>query len=267
LAFKPFEIVGGRENGGLLLIADHAGRNLPAEYGDLGLPATEFERHIAFDIGVEHLTQALAEQLNAPAVLANFSRLLIDANRNEDDPTLIRQIYDQTIVPGNRKINAVEREHRLNTYFRPYQNAVREMIDLVWTASNMPPLIVSFHSFTPRLVNGSSRPWHIGLLSDADRRATEVLLSSLKDEPDLVIGDNEPYDGALKGDTLYVQASARGLAHVLIEVRQDLISDITGAELWAARLAPHILALNANTTLHELRFFGSRAGGLKRTEP
>jgi predicted N-formylglutamate amidohydrolase len=264
LAFEPFEIVEGLQNKGLVLIADHAGRNLPPEYGDLGLLPAEFERHIAFDIGVEPLTRALTGFLSAPAVMAHFSRLLIDANRNEDDPTLIRQIYDQTIVPGNLKLDAAEREKRLNTCFRPYHNAVRQTIDRVWELSKQPPLIVSLHSFTPCLKSGAPRPWHIGLLSDADRRATDVLLESLGQQPDLTIGDNQPYDGALKGDTLYVQASARGLAHVLIEVRQDLIAGAAGAAFWAARLAPHIAALNARSDMHEQRFFGSRAGGLPR---
>jgi predicted N-formylglutamate amidohydrolase len=263
LAFKPFEIVGGMEANGLVLIADHAGRVLPPEYGSLGLSADQFERHIAFDIGVEALTKELARDLAAPAVLANFSRLLIDANRGEDDPTLIRQIYDRTIIPGNLGVDATERENRLASYFRPYQNAVRNVIDQVWAVSTKPPLIVSLHSFTPRLANGSPRPWHIGLLSDADRRATDRLLNNLAGESGLIIGDNEPYDGALKGDTLYVQASARGLAHVLIEVRQDLIAGEAGAKTWAARLAPHIIALNMNADLHETRFFGSRAGGLE----
>ena len=266
LLFKPFEIVDGHQNAGLVLIADHAGRQIPPQYGTLGLPAAEFERHIAFDIGVEALTRALCAELEASAVLANFSRLLVDANRNEDDPTLIRQIYDHTIIPGNLKITTKEREHRLNAFFRPYQNAVRDSVDSAWQASKSPPLIVSLHSFTPKLANGAPRPWHIGLLSDKDRRATDALLISLEAELDMIVGDNEPYDGALKGDTLYWQATARGLSHVLIEVRQDLISNVAGALTWAKRLAPHILALNAMAELHELRFFGSRAGGLETTE-
>ena len=267
MAFKPFEIIKNNGNAGLVLVADHAGRSLPPEYGDLGLPSAEFERHIAYDIGVEPLTRELARILNVLAVLANFSRLLIDANRNEDDPTLIRQIYDRTIIPGNLHIDESERKYRLNAFFRPYQNMVRETIDRVWQVTGQPPLIISLHSFTPRLANGSPRVWQIGLLSDADRRATDVLLTSLAKGPDLNVGDNEPYDGALKGDTLYVQASARGLAHVLIEVRQDLIANEAGAKAWAARLAPHIAALNVRPDLHEARFFGSRAGGLERTEP
>jgi predicted N-formylglutamate amidohydrolase len=267
VAFKPFEIIKSNEINGLVLIADHAGRALPQEYGSLGLSPEHFDRHIAFDIGVEALTRQLARLLDAPAVLANFSRLLIDANRNEDDPTLIRQIYDRTIIPGNLGIDANERKHRLNSFFRPYQTAVRDTIDQVWAGLNKPPLIVSLHSFTPRLASGAPRPWHIGLLSDNDRRATDVLLTGLSSQADLIIGDNEPYDGALKGDTLYMQASKRGLPHVLIEVRQDLIADEAGAKDWAARLAPHIKALNARVDMHEIRFFGSRAGGLERTEP
>ena len=98
--FAPFEIVEGSRKRGLVLVADHAGRELPDEYGDLGLPATEFERHIAYDIGVEAVTRKLAAALDAPAVMANFSRLLIDPNRGEEDPTLIRQLYDGTVVPG-----------------------------------------------------------------------------------------------------------------------------------------------------------------------
>jgi predicted N-formylglutamate amidohydrolase len=263
LAFKPFELLQGLQTNGLVLIADHAGHLLPSEYGDLGLPPSAFDRHIAYDIGINALTIALAAHLDATAVTANFSRLLIDANRNEDDPTLIRQIYDGTIIPGNLSLDGVERERRLNMFFRPYQNAVRQTIDQVWAAAKKPPLIVSLHSFTPRLANGAPRPWHIGLLSDSDRRATDYLLALLATEQGLVIGDNEPYDGALKGDTLYVQASARGLAHVLIEVRQDLIDTESGAEAWATRLAPHITALNSQEEHHQIRFFGSRAGGLK----
>jgi predicted N-formylglutamate amidohydrolase len=263
LAFKPFEIIKSAKANGMLLIADHAGRALPPEYGDLGLTHADFDRHIAFDIGIEALTRNLAHVLEAPAVLANFSRLLIDANRNEDDPTLIRQIYDRTIIPGNLAAGTSERNHRLAAYFRPYQAAVRQKVDELWAICGKPPLIISLHSFTPRLANGVSRPWHIGLLSDADRRATDMLLKSLAGEPDLIIGDNEPYDGALKGDTLYMQASSRGIAHVLIEVRQDLIANETGANAWAELLAPHLIALNACAGLHQTRFFGSRAGGLR----
>jgi predicted N-formylglutamate amidohydrolase len=256
------ERIDGDARHGLVLIADHAGRSIPGADPTLGLPPTELERHIAWDIGAAAVTRALAALLGAPAVMATFSRLWIDANRGEDDPTLIRRIYDRTIIPGNLTVDATERLRRLNTCHRPYQRAVRAMIDDAQTLSGAPPLVVSIHSFTPQLAGGALRPWHIGILSDADRRAADRLIASLGLEPDIVTGDNEPYDGALKGDTLYEQASRRGYAHVLIEIRQDLIGDDAGARAWAARLAPHITALNANPSMHEARLHGSRAGGL-----
>jgi predicted N-formylglutamate amidohydrolase len=260
--FKPFEQIAGDASKGIVLIADHAGRAIPEPHGTLGLSATDMERHIAYDIGVEALTRALSSLLGAPAILARFSRLYIDANRNLDDPTLIRQIYDRSIIPGNLNMTVGQHDERIGMCFRPYHDAIRSEIDAVWQTSGKPPLIISMHSFTPQLKGGALRPWHIGLLSDADRRATDMLLALLKSEPDLIIGDNEPYDGALKGDTLYEQASRRGLAHTLIEVRQDLIDNDTKANEWAMRLAPHLAALAAQTSLRTVKHFGSRAGGL-----
>src|SRR5262245_66438536 len=126
--FAPFETIEGDRTLGVVLIADHAYRELPDEYGDLGLPAAEFDRHIAYDIGVEMVTSRLAGLLGAPAVMARFSRLLVDPNRGEDDPTLIRQLYDGTIVPGNYRIDPEERERRLHGYYRPYPDAMAAMI-------------------------------------------------------------------------------------------------------------------------------------------
>src|SRR4030095_14830432 len=122
--FPPFEIVEGARDRGLVLVADHARNTLPEEYGDLGLPPEEFQRHIAYDIGVEQVTRRLAALTGAPAVMANFSRLLIAPNRGEDDPTLIRQLYDGTVVPGNYPMSPAERERRLDGFFWPYSHAV-----------------------------------------------------------------------------------------------------------------------------------------------
>ena len=163
--FAPFEIVEGDRGGGLVLLADHARRDLPEEYGDLGLPATEFDRHIAYDIGVEMVTRKLAALTGAPAVLAGFSRLLIDPNRGEDDPTLIRQLYDGTIVPANYPMAPEERERRLDRFYRPYHDAVGAMIASVAASSGHAPLIFSVHSFTP-VMQGYVRPWQVGVLWD-----------------------------------------------------------------------------------------------------
>ncbi|MFD1199711.1 N-formylglutamate amidohydrolase [Brucella gallinifaecis] len=257
-SFSPVHIIDGNFSLGLLLTADHAHRDLPAKYGSLGLAQSEFERHIAYDIGVEELTQQLAARLNAPAVMGGFSRLLIDPNRGEDDPTLIMQLSDGAVIPGNYPMTPIEREYRLERFYRPYHAAISSMSAEVSAKSNQAPFIVSIHSFTPNW-RGKDRPWQIGLLWDSDPRAVTPLLSMLRKDAELTVGDNEPYDGALKNDAMYRHATAKGYAHVLIEVRQDLIADKAGASAWAGRLAPMIARINAMPEIHEARYFGSRA--------
>lgn len=257
--FAPFEIIDGDRGKGLVLLADHAGRELPAEYGDLGLPRSEFDRHIAYDIGVEAVTRALARRLGVPAAMARFSRLLIDVNRGEDDPTLIRQLYDGTIVTGNYPMARQEREQRLERFYRPYHDAVGSLVASVATDSGRAPFVFSVHSFTPAM-QGRARPWHVGILWDSDPRAVRPLLDMLAAEPDLVVGDNEPYDGALRGDTMFRHAIVNGYPHALVEIRQDLIADQAGAEAWAARLAPMLEAVNAMPDIHVARPYGSRTG-------
>lgn len=155
--FSPFEVIDGDRARGVVLITDHAGRALPDEYGDLGLPASQFDRHIAYDIGVERVTRSLARLLNAPAVMARFSRLLIDPNRGEDDPTLIRQLYDGTVVPANYPMTPQEREKRLDRYYRPYHDAAGSVIASVAAATGAAPFVFSIHSFTPSM-QGRPRP-------------------------------------------------------------------------------------------------------------
>ena len=257
--FNPVELVEGDRKRGLVLLADHARNALPDEYGDLGLPAGEFDRHIAYDIGVEMVTRGLAARLRAPAVMATYSRLLIDPNRGEDDPTLIRQLYDGTIVPANYPMSAAERERRLERYYRPYHDAVGALVASVAQASGAAPFIVSVHSFTPSM-QSRRRPWEIGILWDSDPRAVEPMLEALRADPALTVGDNEPYDGALRGDTMFKHAIVEGYAHLLIEIRQDLIADQAGADVWADRLAPILDAIDARPDIHVARQYGSRTG-------
>ncbi|QND57153.1 N-formylglutamate amidohydrolase [Mesorhizobium huakuii] len=259
--FAPFDIVEGDRKRGIVLLADHARRDLPEDYGSLGLPAAEFERHIAYDIGVEAVTRELAALLDVPAVIANFSRLLIDPNRGEDDPTLIRQLYDGTVVPGNYPIAPEERERRLDRFYRPYHDAVGAMIASVAQASAKAPFIFSVHSFTPAM-QGKQRPWHVGILWDRDDRVARPLIDMLADDKILVVGDNEPYDGALRGDTMFKHAIVNGYAHALIEIRQDLIADQKGAIAWAERLAPIVDAIDRRADIHVVKMFGSRTGPL-----
>ena len=166
----------------------------------------------------------------------SVSRLVIDANRGDDDPTLVMRLSDGAVIPGNARIDAGERARRIEAYWRPYDRAIRETIDAAFTAGR-PPMILSVHSFTP-IWRGWPRPWHCGVLWDADPRLPELMIARLRADPSLVVGDNEPYDGALSGDTMYRHGTRRGLAHALIEVRQDLVADAAGVAAWVERLAP-----------------------------
>ncbi|MBH0239420.1 N-formylglutamate amidohydrolase [Methylobrevis albus] len=254
--FAPIERIDG--SGPLLVLCDHASNRLPPGYGSLGLPQAELERHIGYDIGAEAVTRGLCARLGARGLMTRFSRLLIDPNRGEDDPTLIMRLSDGAVVPGNRDVDAAEREHRIETFHRPYHTAIAAEIDAM-QAAGLVPVIFSVHSFTP-VWRGWPRPWHVALLWDEDPRLAKPLIAALEAEGDLVVGDNEPYDGALLNDTMFLHGTARGLPHVLIEVRQDLIGDAAGADAWAARLARLLPPLLALPALGDVAMYGSRAG-------
>ena len=257
--FSPFRIVEGNRASGLVLLCDHARNALPTEYGTLGLPKSEFERHIAYDIGAEALTLGLAERLGVPAVLSGFSRLLIDPNRGEDDPTMVMRLSDGTVVPGNHPISDAEISKRRDLYYSPYHKAVEGMIDEALASGNN-PMIFSIHSFTPYW-KGVHRKWHAAMLWDADRRLSDFMVEGLSRDPEMIIGSNEPYDGALKNDTMYRHATSRGLAHSLLEVRQDLIGDDAGVQEWIDRLVPLLEEANHRHDMHEIRHYGSRTDG------
>ncbi len=243
-----FEIVSGAPSSALLLLCDHASNRLPERYGDLGLPAAQFRRHIAYDIGARDLTLGLAARLDGTAILTHFSRLLIDPNRGEDDPTLIMKLSDGAVVPGNTRVDEAERAHRIGTYHAPYHAAIRGETNAI-EARGRVPIIVSIHSFTPSW-RGTARPWHIGLLWDRDDRLVGPMLRALRLIPGVVVGDNEPYSGSLAGDTLNTHATARGLPHVLIEIRQDLVQSKSGVDEWTERLAQVLEPIMKNVSLH-----------------
>ena len=259
-AFPPVERIDGDPACGILILCDHASNALPPEYGTLGLDPAQLERHIGYDIGAAAVTRGLARRLGAPALLTTYSRLLIDPNRGDDDPTLIMRLSDGAVVPANARHTREEREARIARFHRPYHAAIKAELD-VMEAQGLVPLIVSIHSFTP-VWRGTPRPWHVGMLWDTDPRAAIAMIRAFERDPTLVVGDNEPYDGALRNDTLYVHGSARGFPHVLVEVRQDLISGEAGAEAWAARLEPITRELRADPEMGTVRHYGSRAGAL-----
>ena len=235
LAHPAFEVADADAPGPWVVTCDHATNAVPDWLGgSLGLPPEEMERHIAHDIGAAGLARALARRLQSPAILTRFSRLVIDPNRGEDDPTLLMRLYDGSIVPGNRHAGSEELERRLGRLYRPYHDALGALL-----ASRPDPAMLAIHSFTPQLRGRPPRPWHIAVLhSHRDERLAQPVLRRLKGEPDLFVGDNEPYSGHLPGDSVDRHALGPGRLNVLLELRQDLIATETQQEAWADRLAP-----------------------------
>jgi predicted N-formylglutamate amidohydrolase len=242
-AAAAFAVLPGRMEAGVIVICDHAANDLPADYGTLGLDAGDLGRHIAYDIGAAGVVRRLAARLGAPAILTRYSRLLIDCNRGLDDPTLIMRFSDGAIIPANRRLDAAERERRIARYYTPYHAALARLIDEA-LALGVPPLLVSVHSFT-HAWKGHARPWHAGVLWDKDPRLAQRLIAALAQDRRLIVGDNEPYSGDLKGDTMWRHGTQRGLPHALIEIRQDLIAGEAGQEQWGERLAGVITGLLA----------------------
>jgi predicted N-formylglutamate amidohydrolase len=245
-----YEIANPAGNPAVILLCDHASNRVPDEVagGDLGLPATDMARHIAYDVGARGVTLELARLLNAPAVLSTFSRLVIDPNRGEDDPTLVMQLYDGSVIPANRRIEAPEIAARLDAWHRPYHGAIRATIAAAQAkmadagAATPRPAVISLHSYTPQLRGRPPRPWHAGVLWDRDARLARPMIDLLRAEPDLAVGDNEPYAGHLAGDTMWTHGTSRGLPHALLELRNDLIDTQHQQIAWAARLAPILRA-------------------------
>jgi len=252
---ESFEALDGDVDGGFLILVDHASNRMPPEYADLGLPDAELERHIAYDIGAGPLGRVLSERFRAPGLLTRFSRLLIDPNRGEDDPTLVMRLSDGAVVPGNAHVDAAETARRLDRFHRPYHLAVEKHLDRM-IAAGRPPAILAIHSYTP-VWKGERRPWHAGILWDRDPRLAVPLLAGLQAEHGLRVGDNEPYEGSLKNDTMYRHGTARGLPHALLEVRNDLIATPAGVMEWADRLEPILRDILKDRDLYHIRHYGS----------
>ncbi|GIX14814.1 MAG: N-formylglutamate amidohydrolase [Paracoccaceae bacterium] len=220
---------------GLLFLCDHASNRVPPCIGSLGLPDSEMRRHIAFDIGARGVTLELARRFDAPAILSTVSRLVIDPNRGEDDPTLVMELYDGTLIPANRRLSPAEIRRRIDRFYRPYHDAIAARLDAAIAAGH-DPVVVSIHSMTDRLKDRPPRPWQVAVLHAHDTRLATPLIARLRAEGDLCVGVNQPYSGALEGDCMARHCLSRGLAHALIEIRNDLISTPEGERRWAARL-------------------------------
>jgi len=232
------EVLNAEATSNVLVLCDHASNRVPADVngGSLGISDADMNRHIAFDIGARGTALHLAEALGAPMLANRFSRLVIDPNRGEDDPTILMKIYDHTIVEGNRNADAAEKQRRIEAYHRPYHAAIDAALANIADRGET-PIIISIHSYTPKLNGRPLRPWHIGVLWDNDDRIPVPLMNKLAANPEIVVGNNEPYSGELRGDTMYFHATRKGYPHVLIELRHDLIDTPEGQKKWAAILA------------------------------
>ena len=232
----PFEVVGEHARSPFFLTCDHAGRRIPRALGSLGLSPAELATHVAWDIGAAGLARKLAAELDAFLILQTYSRLVIDCNRPLVAPSSIVALSERTAVPGNRSLSREDAELRARSIFQPYH--ARTALELERRAlAGQPTVLVTVHSFTPVFMD-AARSWHAGVLYQRDARLAHALLPLLRAEPGLRVGDNEPYAVSDETDYAIVEyGERRGLLHVELEVRQDLIADDAGQAQWAARFA------------------------------
>lgn len=232
----PVTVVNAEGPSAFLLVCDHAGNAIPRSMNALGLDASERERHIAWDIGIAGVCRTLADRLQATLIRQNYSRLVIDCNRPPGVPTSIPAVSDGTRVPGNADLAPADRIARQNEIFAPYHARIAAELDLR-QAAGRPTVLISMHSFTP-VFGGVRRPWQVGLLYHRDSRLAHALLAILRADPALTVGDNEPYAVSDATDwTIPVHGERRGILHVGIEIRQDLIAQPEGQSEWGVRMA------------------------------
>ncbi|MDH4166171.1 MAG: N-formylglutamate amidohydrolase [Gammaproteobacteria bacterium] len=240
----PFVVLEEHGLAPALVVCDHASRAIPRALDRLGLPELPSWQHIAWDIGAGELARGLAHALDAPAVLAGYSRLVVDCNRSPDDDEAFRKESDGWAIPGNQSLTDDDRRVRLASFFDPYHGCIEAMVR-GFRGRGVVPMLIAVHSFSPTLA-GNTRPWHAGVLWDRDEANALRLLHRLRAQKGLLIGDNEPYSGKHPANyTIDHHAKAHGLPHVCLEVRQDLLSSPAGIERWVrllARIIGEILA-------------------------
>jgi predicted N-formylglutamate amidohydrolase len=217
----PVTVVNGDGSASAILICDHASNAVPASLHGLGLIERDLHRHIAHDIGAAAVTRLMAEKLDAPAVLAGYSRLVIDTNRRLDHPESINVESDGTTIPANQDITPEDVRRRTEECFWPFHRKIGAGI-AGFALRGIRPAVIAIHGFTP-VFGGFRRPWHVGVLWNEDGRLAVPLIDALRTHQDLVIGDNEPYSGRQQyGYSIDTHAGETGLPNVLVELREDL---------------------------------------------
>ncbi|HUO80653.1 MAG TPA: N-formylglutamate amidohydrolase [Steroidobacteraceae bacterium] len=245
----PFELHHAAGRRQALIVCDHASRAFPRALGRLGLPDEATWRHIAWDIGAAELARALSARLDAPALLAGYSRLVVDCNRRLEDPSCFVAFGDGQRVPGNEALGEAERRQRAAACHEPYHKAIASRLHEFRREGRVPALI-AVHSFTP-VLGTEARPWNVGVLWDRDPRMALPLLTRLRAEPGLVVGDNQPYSGRHPADyTVDHHADSAGLPHVCLEVRQDELLTPAGIARWAEILGRALADILADESLY-----------------
>lgn len=228
----PFTILNRAGNADIVITCDHASNVVPPVYNDLGLGPEALLQHIAWDIGAAGVAQILARELDCPAILCGTSRLVVDCNRHPTDPKAMPDVSDHIVIPGNQGLSEAAKQARIALYFRPYHDAVADVIEERIKAGQR-PLILSVHSMTPAM-NGVFRPWQISLSSNAERAMSDRVLAILRRRSDITVGDNQPYDMDPAEDySTPVHALARQLPYLQVEFRQDEVADDEGVARWA----------------------------------
>ncbi|MEA1888245.1 MAG: N-formylglutamate amidohydrolase [Pseudomonadota bacterium] len=236
----------------VLLVGDHVSNLIPGSLKQLGLEDWVLQEHVTYDIGTRKLLTHLVDHLDARAVMAGYSRLVIDLNRSLEDASVMPEASDNIPIPGNQGLSAEDRNRRIHSFYTPYRAAIDHALH-GFRQRDIVPALIAIHSFTPQMA-GFERPWHIGLLWDKDPRIPLQLLQRLRAHPEAInVGDNEPYSGKHPADyTIDHHAEAAGLPHVSIEVRQDLINTEAGAEKWATILAEALTGILADPDLYQV---------------
>ncbi|MBK8907908.1 MAG: N-formylglutamate amidohydrolase [Rhodospirillales bacterium] len=249
----PFRVVNPGGSAPLLIVCDHASNLIPPVLNGLGVSDHDLRRHIGYDIGAADLTEKLARRLDAPAVLAGYSRLLIDCNRQPGDPQSILDVSDGTLIPGNVGLDEAERVARTETFHWPYHHGIETVLAHL-RRRGPEPVFFSVHTFTPSL-GGRDRFWDIGVLWNRDPRIAVPLVDLLRQHGDLKVGDNEPYSGKDIAYTVNLHAGAVGLPNAAVEVRQDHCETPDACERWAKILGDAMEQILAMDHLHALGEF------------
>ncbi len=245
-----YEVLNAEGSADIILICEHASNHIPPEYNNLGLEKDFLTRHIAWDIGMSCLTRQLSARLDAPAIIATFSRLLIDPNREEDHAGLIPLTSDNTTIPGNQNLSRSEITKRKEIYYHGFHNRAQEMVSNRVRAGYV-PLICGMHSFTPHM-NGFSRPWPVAMLWNKDPRLAHALINSLTARG-FNVGENQPYSGRDLFFTMNRHGDEHGLPHVTIEIRQDEVHEPEAIDKWTTILAEDLSFITQDSAVRTIK--------------